>query len=214
MTDAPKGKKRYGYSPPPDDFDPSVPFTNQRWEAFVQGLVEGLTGDEAYRRAGYKPNTDNAARLKSNERIKGRLAYLLGRGAERAEVSAEKVLREMARLAFSDPRALFTERGALRSIHELDDDAAAAVASVEVVTRQLPRAKGEEAEVEYVHKIKMWDKNSALDKIARHLGMLDAKLNLGIKEDDPLAALVKAIATGGRRDEQALMPQEQPQERE
>lgn len=196
------------------DVDPSQPLSNQRWEYFARHLAEGKTGDEAYVLAGYEPNRANAARLKSNEIIRARMAYLQGRGAERAEISVEKVLREMARLAFSDPRALFTERGELRSIHDLDDDAAAAVASVEVVTRQLPRAKGEEVEVEYVHKVKMWDKNSALDKIARHLGMLDAKLNLGIKEDDPLAALVKAIATGGRRDEQALMPQEQPQERE
>ncbi len=56
--------------------------------------------------------------------------------------------------------------------------------------------------------IKTQDQAKALENVARHLGILDAKLNLGIKEDDPLAALVKAIATGGRRDEQALTPQE------
>lgn len=56
--------------------------------------------------------------------------------------------------------------------------------------------------------IKTQDQAKALENVARHLGILDTKLNLGIKEDDPLAALVKAIATGGRRDEQALMPQE------
>lgn len=28
-----------------------------------------------------------------------------------------------------------------------------------------------EGEVEHVHKIKVWDKNSALEKIAKHLGM-------------------------------------------
>lgn len=56
--------------------------------------------------------------------------------------------------------------------------------------------------------IKTQDQAKALESVAKHLGILDPRLNLGLKEDDPLAALVKAIATGGNREEQSLMPNE------
>jgi len=58
----------------------------------------------------------------------------------------------------------------LKAIHDLDDGAAAAIASVEVVTRTLPGRDGEEAEVEYVHKIKLVDKIKPLELIGKHMG--------------------------------------------
>jgi phage terminase small subunit len=48
---------------------------------------------------------------------------------------------------------------------EWDDDLAVAISSVEVVTRNFGNG-----EVERVHKIKAWNKNSALEKTATHLG--------------------------------------------
>jgi phage terminase small subunit len=93
--------------------------------------------------------------------------------ARRTEIDADRVLVELGRIGMSDIRRAFTESGDLRPIHDLDDDIAAAIAGVEVVTR--PGAEVDEngnRTVEHVHKIRLWDKNSALDKIAKHLGML------------------------------------------
>jgi phage terminase small subunit len=42
---------------------------NPKYELFAQGLAEGRTADEAYKRAGYKPNRGNAATLKANQSI-------------------------------------------------------------------------------------------------------------------------------------------------
>src|ERR1700758_3990599 len=44
----------------------------------------------------------NASRMKGNEGILARVQEIVGRAAERAEVSLERVLRELAAIAFSD----------------------------------------------------------------------------------------------------------------
>lgn len=94
------------------------------------------------------------------------MAELVNKGADRAEVTIARVLDEMRKLGFSDLRKAFDQNGRLKRPEEWDDDFAASVASVEVVTRNIG-----EGEVEHVHKIKVWDKNSALEKLAKHLGM-------------------------------------------
>jgi phage terminase small subunit len=56
----------------------------------------------AYLLAGYKANDGNASRMKGNERISARVQEIVGRAADRAEVSLERVLRELKAIAFSD----------------------------------------------------------------------------------------------------------------
>ena len=75
---------------------------NPRYERFAQALALGKTATEAYALAGYKANDGNASRLKGNERISARVQEIVGRAAERAEVSLERVLRELKAIAFSD----------------------------------------------------------------------------------------------------------------
>lgn len=91
--------------------------------------------------------------------------------AARTGITADRVLEEIGRLAFSDLRKVFDENGRLRPLSTLDDTAAAAIASLEVVTKTVP--VGDEAvDIEHVHKIKVWDKPRSLELLARHLGML------------------------------------------
>jgi phage terminase small subunit len=159
---------------------------NAKHEAFAQGLAKGLSASEAYIAAGYKDSRSAASRLSTNVNVQARVAELVGRGAQKAEVEVGRVLQELARLSFSDPRRAFDANGQLIAITDWTDDLAAAVSSIEVVTRSLPGEADEEldaqphggalarkrnAKVEYIHKIKFWDKNSALEKIAKHLGM-------------------------------------------
>ena len=145
---------------------------NSRHEAFAQALAKGQSADEAYQSAGFKPNRGNASRLKANENIEARVAEIVNAGAGRAEIDVARVLKEFGRIGFSDLRKAFTPGGALLHPGEWDDDFAAAVSSVEVVSR--PTGEKDDMDrpiVEHVHKLKLWDKNSALEKIAKHLGM-------------------------------------------
>lgn len=146
--------------------------SNDRWEVFAQGLAKGLAVGEAYERAGYKKSPAAATRLSKNVKVRSRVEELRERGAERAEIDIQRTLAELGRVGFSDIRKAFTPGGAILPPEEWDDDFAASVAGVEVVTR--PTGEKDEnglTVVEHVHKFRLWDKNSALEKIAKHLGM-------------------------------------------
>lgn len=64
---------------------------NPRHERFAQELAKGKTADEAYISAGFNEHRGNAARLRANEDIQGRLKELLERGAKRAEITKERL---------------------------------------------------------------------------------------------------------------------------
>lgn len=72
---------------------------NARWERFAQELAKGATGDAAYIAAGYKPNRNNASRLKANEIIRKRIAELQERSAIRTELTVADVTENLLRLA-------------------------------------------------------------------------------------------------------------------
>src|SRR3546814_2034996 len=74
----------------------------------------------------------------------------------------------------------------LLPIADLDDDTAAAVASVEVVTKPGEVDADGKRTVEHAHKIKFWDKNSALEKIAKHLGMFVDRVEHSGKGGGPI----------------------------
>ena len=173
------------------------PLSNPRHEEFAQGLAAGKWPTAAYVEAGYKPSPASATRLSKSVKVAGRVSELIGRGAERAEIDVARILRELARLGLSDVRRLVDERGQLRPLHELDDDTAAAVASVEIVSK--PGEDGSSAVT--LHKVRLWDKNTALDKLAKHLGLLterhDVTVRRSVEEltEDELVAIAR-----GRRD--------------
>jgi phage terminase small subunit len=145
--------------------------TNAKHEAFAQALAAGKSASDAYVDAGYKESRSAASRLSTNVNIQERVTEILGRAAKRAEIDVARVLKEMVRLGTSDIRDAFTDMGHLKSPKEWSDDFAAAVASVEVVTKPGEIDDDGNRTVEHIHKIKVWDKNSALEKIAKHLGM-------------------------------------------
>ena len=108
---------------------------NAKHEKFAQGLAKGITAEQSYIEAGYKPSRSAASRLSTNVNIKARVAEIVNIGAEKAEATVERVIKEMARLGFADLRKAFTSSGSLVPPEDWDDDLAAAIASVEVVTK-------------------------------------------------------------------------------
>lgn len=136
-------------------------------EKFAQNVANGKTLADAYR-AAYptsKKWADSAlhpaaSKLMVNTKVKTRVEMLRAKAESAADVSREKLLREISRLAFSDPRRLVNESGAMVPLHELDDDTAAAISSVEV---------DECGKLKY----KLWDKGAAQEKLAKVLGVYE-----------------------------------------
>ncbi|MDV4167802.1 terminase small subunit [Rhodovulum sp. FJ3] len=141
---------------------------------FVEEYLIDLNATQAAIRAGYSEKTaySMGQRLLKNVEVQKAIAAAQSKRSDRVGVQAEDVLRELVRVGMSDLRKAFTADGKLRPLNELDDDTASAISSVKVVTR--PSGEVDEhgnRAVEYVHEVKLWDKNSALEKIAKHLGM-------------------------------------------
>ena len=114
----------------------------QKQEAFAQAFVETGNGTEAHRRAGYganmssKTRNEAASRLLANGKVRARVTELQNRGLERHDVTVDRIIKEYAKLAFSDIRMLFDEHGNLKLPYVLPDDIAGAISNLEITTVQ------------------------------------------------------------------------------
>jgi len=151
-------------------------------ERFVHEYLIDCNATKAAIRAGYKEKT--AFAIGHENLRKPKIAELLQQKMDersaRTQIAADNVLRELARLAFSDVRKFFDENGNLKPISELDDDAAACLAGFDVSTSS--SGSGEDKEIETIKKIKIWDKSRNLELLARHLGLLrDDSKNINVQ---------------------------------
>lgn len=145
-------------------------------EKFAQEVASGKSQADAYRAAfdcaKSKPETiyKRASELMADGKVSGRVAELRGMIADKLAISNERVLREVARLALFDPRRLFRPDGSPMPISELDDDTAAAIAGLEVV-EEFEGSGEDRVFIGYTKKYKISDKNAALEKLCKHLGL-------------------------------------------
>lgn len=139
-------------------------------------------------RAGYSEKTAYAqgCRLLKDADVKAFIETADAATKDKLEVTAERVLQETARIAFSDPRAFYNEDGTLKDIKDLDDDAAAALASFEIEDANTNRGT--------VRKIKRYDKGTALTLLGKHLKLFKDQVELSLGE-----GLAEAIADARKR---------------
>jgi phage terminase small subunit len=100
---------------------------------------------------------------------------------QRTLITQDRVLQELARIAFFDIRKLYKDDGTLKRPDELDDDAAAVLAGIDVT-----EMNGNDAVATFTKKAKVFDKTAALTLAMRHLGMLKDKTELTGKDGAPL----------------------------
>lgn len=141
---------------------------------FIAEYLVDLNGTQAAIRAGYSPKSaeDQAKQNLRHPAVAAAIAKRMEKRANKLELTADNVLREIARVALSDTRKLYREDGTLKRPDEWDDDSAAAVAGVEITEEFEGRGESREM-IGYTKKLKLWDKNAALDKAAKHLGLYE-----------------------------------------
>jgi phage terminase small subunit len=91
---------------------------------------------------------------------------------EKSRLTSELVLRALERAIFADPRKLYDLKGRLKPIHSLDEDTAAAIASLdtdESVTGSGPQRRA----IGRITKVRFVDKLAAIDRAMRHLGLYE-----------------------------------------
>ena len=68
---------------------------NAKHELFAQGLFKGLSADDAYEKAGYKPHRGNASTLRANQNVRQRVSELQEKTAKKVIVTVESLTTEL-----------------------------------------------------------------------------------------------------------------------
>lgn len=107
-----------------------------------------------------------AARMLRNDKVAAAVDAWRKRQCEKQEITAERILQELMKLATYDPGRLYDKDGQRIPVHELDDWTRAAVASVEDEVTE-----GAAFVTTRKQKIRMADKGSNLERLGKHLGL-------------------------------------------
>ena len=144
----------------------------ERQTRFVKEFLVDRNGTQAAIRAGYAARGAHvtASRLLRDPKILGAVQAKVEEIASRVDVSVERTLREIARVAYGDVRRLYREDGTLVPVHELSDDAAALVERME--TEELFAGEGDARRaIGFTRKVWVRSKLKALDQCMSYLGM-------------------------------------------
>lgn len=191
---------------------------NPQWELYARELVElelactdenmqarrGELRHQAYKKAGYSGNADNARRLANNRKIKLRFRELFAEALEYRDVRAAQVVVRIDRVGranladFLEPKLdangkRIPGQFQIKNLTDLPRELTEALAAVEFDDAGQP-------------KIKLWDKNQANFTLLKHLGGLPdespkgGNLNLlalfDVDDQRIIVEALKAIASG------------------
>lgn len=148
-------------------------------QRFVNEYLIDLNATQAAIRAGYSQVTAKLTghRLITNDNVKKEIDRQQAIQSEKSKISQERVLLEIARLAFNDPRAVFDSNGIIKPIKDWSTETAAAISVIEL------------NDTGQISKIKFWDKGKQLELASKHLGMLTENINQNVKSDHQIVIL-------------------------
>jgi hypothetical protein len=174
-----------------------TPLNDQQIHFCNEYLVD-FNGKRAAIAAGYakKGAAASASRLLTYVNIQAYLQKKKDKVAQKLEITFERTLNEIGRIAFFDPRNMFDDDGNLKDIKDLDPDTAAVISSIEVdeditteddidldgedeegedAAQHTPagakKPKGPKVSGTITKKLKMWSKPQALSLLADHFGI-------------------------------------------
>lgn len=158
---------------------------NARHEKFAQNVAKGKSATEAYKLAGFNARSKSAeaaaSRLLGNVKVHARVEELKAAGAERAEISIEKVLRELALIGFANMRdyiRIGADGDPFFDVSDMTPEQAAVIS--ELTVEDFKDGRGDDARDVRRIKFKLHDKRAALVDIGKHLGMFKDKIDLNL----------------------------------
>lgn len=164
----------------------------QKQKKFVEEYLIDLNATQAAIRAGYSPDT--AANIGCENLIKPNIKEAIDKEmAERSKrtgVNADRVVRELAKIAFSKASDVIDFRDATLKADASEDDLAI-VQSVKVKTFSSEKGDSEERE------IKLADKIRALELLGRHLGIYEDKSKVLIEPSKKFADICNQLGGEG-----------------
>lgn len=151
---------------------------------FVEEYLIDLNATQAAIRAGY--STESAKEIGcenlTKPNVKAEIDKAIAERSRRTGINQDRVLRELAKIAFVNPNDVINFRDA--TVKMTSEENLAAIASIKV--KEIPGEYGNATERE----VKLYDKLRALDLLGRHLGMFKDKIeingDMGVKIVDDI----------------------------
>lgn len=156
-------------------------------EAFCQHYTKHWNAKRAAKEAGYRGLNHDVLgyQLLQKTSVKERIAELTEHSLKEIGVTRERVLTEIARIAFLDPADIYDEIGQLLPIREMSEDVRRAVHKIKVFEHK--DGSGEHADVYgFTKDIEFSPKKAALDSLAKYLGMSPDKIEHSGPEGKPI----------------------------
>ena len=164
----------------------------QKQKRFIEEYLIDLNATQAAIRAGYSPDTAKSIGSENLTKpdIQARIAKAMAERSRRTGVNADRVVMELAKIAFVNAKDVIDPDTATVRPDALPEDTAA-IQSVKVKTF------GEDG---LEREVKMADKLRALELLGRHLGMFKDKVELSgalETEKTKLDDLIQQMRGGG-----------------
>jgi phage terminase small subunit len=148
---------------------------NLRQQRFVAEYLIDLNATQAAVRAGYSVRTAKSIGQENLTKPAILAAVLMGAKAliDRPLSAAERVIAEAKAIAYSDVRKLYKPSGELLSGKDVPAEVAPAIRFIREVRRSLGRGG-----TEVVREVHFWDKNAALNLLAKYHKLLTDKVEV------------------------------------
>jgi phage terminase small subunit len=187
---------KVGGNPVAEELTESIPSPSGRRLRFCQEYAIDHNETQAYIRAGFSKNGagQGASRLLKNAAVRAEIARLDAKTATKCGLSAEKVLKALAVLAFFDMRKFYREDGSLKTVPELDEETQAALCGMEIERLYDHFAGGQAKEKGTLTKIKVADRGLNLERQGRHFKLFTDKLELSSGDE-----LIRRLQSGRKR---------------
>lgn len=157
-------------------------------EIFCDEYLIDLNATRAYKVAYPKIKKEEtinsaASRMLRNVKVQEYIELKMKDREERTKVTQDKVIQELAKIAFLDIRKLYNDDGSLKNIKDIDIDTAGAITSLETLEEY--SGYGDDREkIGDTRKVKLSDKTKALELLGRHLGIFNDKLDISVREKE------------------------------
>jgi phage terminase small subunit len=167
---------------------------NARQKRFCDEYIIDLNGTQAAIRAGYSEKTaqEQASQLLLKLIIQDEIKKILDSRSTRTEIRQDAVLKELAKLGFSNMLDFIITQpdgSCYTDLSKLTRNQAAAIS--EITTEEYTEGRGDEARIIKKIKLKLYDKTKPLELLGKHLGMFsekheitgDLKIQVTFKDD-------------------------------
>ncbi len=161
----------------------------QKQKRFIEEYLIDLNATQAAIRAGYSPDTAKVIGSENLTKpdIRAQIDRAMAERSKRTGVNAERVIQELAKIAFVNAAEVIDPKTATVKEDALPEDTAA-IQSVKVKTF------GEDG---LEREIKMADKIKALELLGKHLGMFQNNVNVTLGTSDKLDDIISQIGGEG-----------------